>query len=81
MNRSDCTTTANCSPVVAICIDCGAGLCIEHAVVVQHHVTRLAAINRIENVDPPARLMYCETGAVAHDAVAHHSTHRHVAAS
>jgi hypothetical protein len=77
MNCYDCATTAHYNPAVAICIDCGAGLCIEHAVVVQHHLTRVAVINRIENVEPPARLLYCETCAAAHDAVVHRSAHRH----
>ena len=81
MNCYDCATNGDCNPAVATCIDCGAGLCLEHAVVLPHHLTRVEIINRRVDVEPPARLMYCDTCATAHDAVIHHSTHHHVAAS
>jgi hypothetical protein len=73
MNCYDCAIIGRDNPAVATCIGCGAGLCREHVVVGVHHLTRVAVINRVENVEPPARLMYCDTCAAAHDAVAHRS--------
>jgi hypothetical protein len=69
MNCYDCAITGH--------IDCGAGLCIDHAIVAQHHLTRVGVINRIETVEPPARLMLCETCAAAHDAAAHRAAPHH----
>ena len=80
MNCYDCAITGHQNAAVASCVDCGAGLCIEHAIVAPHHLTRVGVINRIETIEPPARLMYCETCATAHDAVAHRVAHHHVVA-
>ncbi len=76
MNCYDCATTGHDNTAVATCVDCGAGLCIEHAVVAPHHLTRVAVINRVETIEPAARVMYCETCAAAHNAVDHHRAHR-----
>jgi hypothetical protein len=70
MNCYDCSITGHDTPAVATCIHCGAGLCIEHAIVAPHHLTRPGLINRLETVEPPARLVHCETCAAAHDAAA-----------
>ncbi|MBK5333427.1 MAG: DUF2180 family protein [Ilumatobacteraceae bacterium] len=70
MNCFDCATTGDHNPAVAICIDCGAGECLDHTVVTRHNLNRVRVINRIETVEPAARLIYCKTCATAHDAVA-----------
>ena len=69
MNCYDCAFTGNQHPAVATCIDCGAGLCLDHAVVSPHHLTRVELLDLRVNVEPPARLIHCETCAAAHDAV------------
>ena len=76
MNCYDCATTGHHNSAVAICIDCGAGQCLDHAVVAPHNLTRVAVINRRENIEPAARLMYCKTCATAHDAAAQRAGHR-----
>lgn len=69
MNCYDCATIGHQNSAVATCIDCGAGVCVEHVIVVPHHLTRVEIINLRVNVEPPARLMYCETCLAAHRAV------------
>ena len=71
MNCFDCNHPGLAVAAVAICHDCGAGVCADHAVVRPHHLTRTATINRIIVVEPPARLIRCVTCATAHDAVDH----------
>ena len=69
MNCLDCALTGVTSPAIAICCDCGAGVCGEHAVVRNHHLTRTATINRIIVVEPPARAVRCVVCTAARDAV------------
>ena len=76
MNCFDCHHPGLPVAAVAICHDCGAGVCADHAVVHPHHLTRTATINRIIVVEPPARLIRCITCATAHDA-ADHPVQRH----
>ncbi len=58
------------TPAVGICVDCGAGICSHHAVIVEHHLTRPAAIMREIPVEPAARLLRCGGCHAAHQAVA-----------
>jgi hypothetical protein len=81
MNCYDCATLGHSREAVAACIDCGAGLCVEHAVVAPRYLTRMAVINRLVTVEPPARAMRCEICAAAQEAltgseVARTSSHR-----
>ncbi len=79
MNCFDCTLAGTATPAVAVCHDCGAGVCAQHAKEREHHLTRTATINRIITVEPPARLIFCTVCTSAHDA-AHHDaepTHHH----
>jgi hypothetical protein len=69
MNCYDCATLGQSTAAVAACIDCGAGLCVEHAVIAPRYLTRLAVINRVETVEPPARAMRCEICAAAQEAL------------
>ena len=75
MNCFDCAMSGFPNTAVAVCIDCGAGQCQDHAVVTTHHLTHIGLINRVETVEPAARLIYCTTCATAHDALAHRAGH------
>jgi hypothetical protein len=61
MNCYDCATTGTYRPAVAVCVDCGVGVCIEHAVNTSHWLTRTQALMRVERIEPPARIIRCET--------------------
>lgn len=39
MNGFDCATIDTITPAVAICHDCGAGVCAQHASIPEHHLT------------------------------------------
>ncbi len=68
MNCYDCANTGTYRDAVAICVDCGAGVCIEHAVNTRHWLTRQVAIAGVQRIDPPARLIRCATCHAAHAA-------------
>ena len=76
MNCFECATTGITVAAVAVCHDCGAGVCTDHAVTREHHLTRTATINRVIIVEPPARLIRCHVCTAAHDA-AHHDAEPH----
>ena len=60
MNCLDCAT-ANIidEPAIGNCIDCGSGVCLEHAVVRERHLTKTALVNRDVAVEPAARVLRC----------------------
>ena len=66
MNCYDCAIVADSRDAVAVCADCGAGVCIEHAVSAMHWLTRTHVVNRLERVDPPARVIRCGACHAAH---------------
>ena len=66
MNCYDCATAGDHRHAVGICVDCGAAVCIEHAVTARHWLTRTQTIMRVERVEPPARIIRCETCNAAH---------------
>ena len=55
MNCFDCASLGHSTDAVAVCADCGAALCHDHAHVSAHWLTRTAVINRTVIVEPPAR--------------------------
>jgi hypothetical protein len=68
MNCLDChphTTAA-----VAICGRCGAGLCPDHIVETNDHLTFTAPINRVARVSPAVRHLRCSGCAAAERAQA-----------
>ena len=77
MNCLDCALDDRGAVAIAVCHACGAGVCVEHAVVRAHHLVRIVTINRPVPVEPPARLVWCPTCACAHDAVDHHDRAHH----
>ena len=48
--------------------DCGAAVCVEHSVSAPHWLTRTQLVNRVERIDPPARVIRCGTCHAAHAA-------------
>jgi len=63
MNCLDCHP--HTTPAVAICGRCGAGLCAEHIIEGEEHLTFTAPINRVVEVSPPARHLRCDRCAAA----------------
>lgn len=64
MKCYDCAATGDHGDAVAVCADCAAAVCIEHSVTVKHWLTRtqtIMRVERVERVDPPARLIRCAT--------------------
>ena len=55
MNCYDCAFNGIPPSAVATCLDCGAGLCLDHAVVSPHHLTHgaLEPADLRVNVEPP----------------------------
>ena len=70
MNCFDCASLGYSSDAVAVCANCGAAICHDHARVSAHWLTRTAVLNRTVNVDPPARTIRCGVCEAAHDAAA-----------
>jgi hypothetical protein len=66
MNCYDCAVASDHRDAVAVCTDCGAGLCIEHAAQTRHWLTRTQTTLRVERVEPAARLIRCGTCHAAH---------------
>lgn len=65
MNCYDCATHDSATPAVAICHDCGAGVCPDHAVATAHHLTRMVPLGRYIPIEPAARVVRCITCAAA----------------
>ncbi len=63
-------------PAVGVCHDCGAGVCSDHAIVRDRHLTRIMTVNMEVEVEPPARILRCGVCAAAVDAVAEASQPR-----
>jgi hypothetical protein len=61
MKCFDCADLGIDCEAVAVCTDCGAGLCIDHAHVARRWLTRTMVINRTVIVEPAARSIYCPT--------------------
>lgn len=61
MNCFDCAATDTTQPAVAICHDCGAGICADHAVTQVRRLTRTGGLGMAIPVEPPARTIRCRT--------------------
>ncbi len=70
MNCFDCAALGHTAEAVAICADCGAGVCLDHAQVTPRWLTRTMAMNRRVQVEPPARTILCGLCQQARDAQA-----------
>ena len=59
MNCFDCAALGRAEDAVAVCSDCGAALCFDHAQATARWLTRMAVINRTVLVEPAARTIRC----------------------
>ena len=69
MNCFDCAALGESAHAVAVCQECGAALCSDHAHVAPRWLIYSAVINRTVAVEPPARTIRCGMCQAAHDAV------------
>lgn len=69
MNCFDCAAHDRTAAAVAVCADCGAAVCQDHAHVTARWLTRTMVINRTVAVEPPARTIRCTVCQAARDAV------------
>ena len=68
MNCFDCAALGDQAAAVAVCADCGAAVCHDHAHVTARWLTRTMVINRVVAVEPPARTIRCGVCQAARDA-------------
>jgi hypothetical protein len=68
MNCYDCAQADLATTAVAVCHDCGAGICPEHAVRGQHTLTVARPVYYQAPVDPPQRRIWCQICAAAIEA-------------
>ena len=68
MNCFDCAALGGHVGAVAVCADCGAAVCHDHAQVTARWLTRTMVINRVVPVEPPARTIRCTVCQAARDA-------------
>lgn len=68
MNCFDCAAHGRSETAVALCADCGAAVCLDHAHVTARWLTRTMALNRTVAVEPPARTVRCTVCQAARDA-------------
>jgi hypothetical protein len=75
VNCFDCVALGQPTDAVAVCADCGAAVCYDHAHVTARWLTRTMLMNRIVLVEPPARTIRCGVCQAARDARARHERH------
>ena len=68
MNCYDCAIAGDDRDAVAVCADCGAAVCVEHAVSARHWLTRTQPLMREVRVEPAERVIRCGTCHAAHAA-------------
>ena len=68
VNCFDCAALGQQVDAVAMCADCGAAVCHDHAHVTARWLTRTMVINRVVAVEPPARTIRCGVCQAARDA-------------
>jgi hypothetical protein len=69
MDCYDCAGLDRVSSAVAVCIDCGAGLCQQHAYTTARWLVRMLPISRPVPSGPPARMIRCAVCQAAREAV------------
>ena len=70
MNCYDCSIDGTTLPAVAVCHDCGAAVCTNHAITTVRRVTRMVPLGRRIPAGPAARTVRCVTCDAAATAVA-----------
>ena len=76
MNCLDCNNPTTHVAAVAVCQDCGAGVCADHAVIEPKYLTRLVGLGMPVTVEPPGRIIRCPTCADANNALRNDTTRR-----
>jgi hypothetical protein len=61
VNCLDCALDGGSVHAVAICVDCGAAICPDHAVIHERVLVRTGVLLREEPVVPAARVVHCAT--------------------
>ena len=69
MNCFDCAALNITGEAVAVCGECGAGICAAHAHVTPRWLTRTMVINRVVAIEPPARSIRCGVCEAARESV------------
>lgn len=69
MNCLDCNNPTTHVTAVAVCHDCGAGICADHAVIETNYLTRMISLGMPVAVEPPGRIIRCPTCANANSAL------------
>ena len=75
MNCLDCNDPTTHVPAVAVCHDCGAGICAEHANIDTEYLTRMVPLGMRVAVEPPGRIIRCNTCTNARQAVRNAASH------
>ena len=65
MNCYDCAIHHTATAAVAVCRDCGAAVCPDHAVTTTRHRTRMVGLGMSVPIEPAARIVRCTTCAAA----------------
>jgi hypothetical protein len=65
MNCYDCATHHTATAAVAVCHDCGAAVCPDHAATTARHLTRMVGLGLSIPLEPAARIVRCTTCAAA----------------
>jgi hypothetical protein len=76
MNCLDCNSPTAQVPAVAVCHDCGAGVCADHAVVEPKYLTRMVGLGMPVAVEPPGRIIRCPTCANADNVLRNAASYR-----
>jgi hypothetical protein len=61
MECLDCALKHAVTTAVAVCVDCGAGVCVRHAQVSAHHRVVSVGLGGTAAVEPAAREVRCDT--------------------
>ena len=69
MKCFDCAALGQSAAAVAVCAECGAAVCSDHAHVTPCWLTFTGVINRTVTVETPGRTIRCSVCQQAHDAV------------
>jgi hypothetical protein len=76
VNCYDCAVDGVAGTAVAACVDCGAGICLDHSTQQRRWLARTLLFNRVETVHPAARQIRCLTCAAAQQAATTIPAHR-----
>ena len=68
MTCYDCAQQGRVSNAVAVCVGCGAAVCLDHSHTAAVWLTRTEPLFRVVPVEPPARAVRCVVCATADDA-------------